>query len=353
MLLPLTACGWEKTVTIYVPIEEKHYWKGELSVTFTYRYDDRARVVGIESAWKGGSDGPYSQIDEITYDEYGTISKTVCRYVYEDESIQVEPVTTEYDPTYTDGKLTSFTDQVGKVDARVELQYDDRGQISLMRYVYEREDTTPQLVFCQWLKFVYDEDGRLIEEYQCGKSRHRTGREFTISSTIKSVEYVYDENGKLTQIHQGLFTQEGEIAPEQLEELEISPREHWYLYYDQDGKLACANEGEENTHDGSASPAYTDPNYTFDKHGNPTRVQLSENAYIEYTYQAMKVKKSDARMARQLLNSFEVMRITRGHAIADPLSYVIAYYPNYLLQIQYTSHSYLIYRPYWDAPYGG
>ena len=62
---------------------------------------------------------------------------------------------------------------------------------------------------------------------------------------------------------------------------------------------------------------------------------------------------SDARMARQLMNSREIFLKRKGYAYMDPLSYTVADATCYAMQSYYVDHSYLVYHPYWDAVYGG
>lgn len=352
MLLPLTACGWEKTVTFYVPTEQRVYFNGELDHTILYQYDDRARVVRAEMVQEHATYGTYSEITEFTYDEHGTISKIVGETVCQDANIHFGPYITEYTLTYTDDRLTSYTrNEEGDYEyPTAEFEYDSKGRITQINYVYESEEMKALTGREEWQKYVYDKKGNLIQEYGCYRQRNS---ELAYKSIINYLEYGYDKDGKLTTIDWKFHLSEELMSADQVGELEFSDRDQFFLYYDTEGKLACVNKQEEITHDGSPSTVYSNPDNTFDEHGNLIRFQYGNRGYIEYTYQAMEVTESDARMARQLMNSREISLEFKGCAYMDPLSYTVADATFCAMQSYYVDHSYLIYRPYWDAAYGG
>ena len=338
MLLSLFGCSKEeaqeeKIVTIYVVTEQKTYSNGELTSTANVEYDDQGRPTVWDYVWTDGS----LCKTELTYDQAGNVISAWNTYFFANrngmERLQ------NMDLTYTNGLLTGMrVNENGKCVNELKLSYNSKGQLVLVEYPLTEASKGGPL----WQSFEYDKYGRLTQETWCRSMPSGLGSAQELYSVSRNC-YIYDAKGRLTEQYlcsgQGMFP----VSPKNVEEMElaVSPSSHYFFHYDKTGKLAYVGASEEDVYSGGSAEIYSDPDYIFDANGNLIRNHTGEGSWVEYTYQAIQVSESDARMHKALIHSgYGLMTPYAVNATADPLFWeicpVLLYYP--MMRVEYVSH---------------
>ena len=307
-----TATGPQPKVTIYVVTEQKNYTKNELESTASFQYDAHGRPTTVGFAMADGS----GRKCEIAYDEAGNMvwHQKTRTYTDGEESVQEW----NWNLTYTDGLLTKAERPKDDGTAyTLHFRHDDAGRLVLVEYPEPEKGASGYI----WQNYVYDENGRLTSETRCifyavglfgAHGYYQCSR----------VCYMYDENGKLTEQYFCSAQSDDEIAPEELDELDfrVSPFEHFFFYYDEEGKLAYVGDGADDTYSGGSATIYSDENYTFDENGNLVRVQIDSHSWVEYTYKAIEINESDVIMHKRLIHGISDFALsnTKNNTM-DPL----------------------------------
>ena len=340
ILLSLAACkdsgsGSEEKVTIYVVTEQKIYRNGELTVTAAFEYDDHGRptVMGFELADGSG------RKSELTYDEYGNLIGDTRTYLYADNS-ENHSQQINWNLTYTEGLLTRAERNLDGYTFT--FSYNKKRQLVLVEYSQPEEGMGPSF----WQSYDYDADGKLIRETRCGIQ----GGEYIYSRYC----YFYDEQGRFIEQYYCSAVSDTRLDPDALDQLDfkVSPVEHFFLYYDEEGKLAYVGNGPEDTYPGGSAAIYSDEQYTFDENGNLVRVDQgkgfgnSGSSWIEYTYKAIEVSKSDAIMHKRLLHGISQFTLSyTDKNTMDPLFWEMCPIMLYVNNLQNMNFYYLIPYP--------
>lgn len=312
LLLSLASCSLlQKKQTLYVVTGQKQYVDGQLRYSATFEYDDHGRplVVDLEK------DGERMLRSELKYDKYGNpIRESVTQILSGPEY----RYTTDYNLTYAGERLTRVeTLREGEQMEALNLHYDSDNRLVLVEYDAQ-EDKAGHL----WQSYVYDEDGRLIRETRC--TRYPGSRWADEQFSYNQVRYSYDVLGRLTEqcfLSPQKFM-EKQLTPEEAETLDfdVSEAEHYFFYYDNEGRLAYVGDGPEDTYPGGSAEIYSDKDYTFDENGNLVRVQWDERRWEEYTYEAIELAQEDAVMAKRLMHGVHnTMTQYTAFAQMDPL----------------------------------
>ena len=308
ILLGMTACNRpDRLTTVYVVVGQKNYVKGELSSSASFRYDDHGRPVMVEVLMADGS----GEKVELQYDQYGNRAKQIITLKRANVA-EGHGVPTDWNLTYADGLLTHaemIYDGEDTPQYIIDFYYDGHQRLVLAEYGYPNGGG-----YTRWLSYAYDKDGRLIHETRCAPN----GSKFSYSRFC----YIYDAKGRLIEQY-GAFANTKEVLPtEEADALEFTVKdvEHFFFYYDQEGKLAYVGDGADDTYSGGSAAIYSDERYTFDDNGNLLRVQQGEDSWVEFTYEAMEMRQSDAAMHRRLchgIDGFIPPYLT--YAIMDPV----------------------------------
>ncbi len=366
MLFSITACGDEtaphvqgsdtqKTLIIYVVTEQKNYTNGELTSSATFQYDacGRPTVIERKQYHDDTSYGDMIEKLELTYDEHGNRIRQVYTEAYPDiDTTRQRQI--DFALTYTNGALTHCDYSSGSENETFlgyDLQYDAQGRLIQVTYNYTEEEIEPSTGRTCWESYTYDKNGKLVAETVCTQSA--SGDYYmgiTVSYSLQRVCYTYNEKGQVTERYLMGTRQDKPISPDEAEKLTYNrPSEQFYFYYDGKGKLARTASGAEYDHDGSSAAIYTDPQYTFDEHGNLLRFQKSDDNWVEYTYMAMEVRSSDAEMAKHLMHGIDkTMRRYMELSLMDPLYWTIG--PKYLYynDVCVNDFYYLVANPLWQ-----
>ncbi len=298
----------EEMVTIYVVTEQIRYVNGEISSTATFEYDDHGRPVMVQFVEADGR----GKRSDLVYDEQGNLVGDYWTYLYADENNSTTP--TDWSLTYSDGLLTRAERPQDEDAYALKFSYDSEKRLVLVEYLQPNESVGGYL----WQNYEYDQQGRLIREARCTLHVAGVGA-YTNEYQYRQICYFYDEQGRLTEQYSRAAASKTDVKPEGLDELDlkVSLREHYFFYYDEEGKLAYVGEGEEDAYPGGSAEIYSDEKYTFDENGNLVRIEKelksgqTEPDRIEYTYKAMEVSKSDAIMHRRLIHG--ISRFTLPH----------------------------------------
>ena len=316
LLLSLAACaesgiGSNKKVRIYVVTEQKIYENGELVCSATFEYDDHGRptVVGFVMA-----DGT-GRKSELTYDKQGNLVGDARTYLYANSS-ENRTQQTDWTLTYTDGLLTRAERPHGDKTYALDFSYNDDEQLILAEYPHPDEGMGPYF----WQSYDYDADGKLIRETRCSIQNG----EYIYSRYC----YFYDEQGRFVEQYYCSAVSDTRLGPEALDQLDfkVSPYEHFFLYYDEEGRLAYIGDGAEDTYPGGRAEIYSDENYTFDENGNLVRIEQGkklghdEPSWTEFTYKAIELTESDAVMHKRLIHGISNFTLSyTANNTMDPL----------------------------------
>lgn len=338
MLLSLFGCSKEeaqeeKIVTIYVVTEQKNYFNGELTSTANFEYDGQGRLTVWGYVRTGGS----SCKTELTYDQAGNVTAARDTYLFNngDEIATLQNM----DLTYTNGLLTGMrVNKNGQCVNELKLSYNSKGQLVLVEYPLAEAAKGGPL----WQSFEYDKYGRLTQETRCISMSAGPGSAQELYYVSRNC-YIYDAQGRLTEQYLCSGQRLAPVSPKNVEEMELAviPSSHYFFHYDKAGKLAYVGASEEDVYSGGSAEIYSDPDYIFDANGNLIRVHSGEGSWVEYTYQAIQVSESDARMHKALIHSgYGLMTQYAVNATADPLFFdicpVLLYYP--MMRVEYVSH---------------
>ncbi len=329
--------GSEDMVTIYMVTGQKIYKNGELVATATFEYDDYGRptVIGFEEADGSGRKA------ELTYDQMGNLVGEHNTYLYANGEESVQQL--DWNLTYTDGLLSRAERLSSDGESYVlNFGYDDNKQMVFVEYPQPEEGMGGKT----WQSYAYDEDGKLIQETRCVDNFGEY--------SYNRVCYFYDDQDRLTEQYFCTARSDALVGPEELDQLvfEISRFEHYFFYYDEKGKLAYVGEGAEDTYDGGRAWIYSDEDYTFDENGNLVRIDQGiklgqkESDWIEYTYKAITVQKSDAVMHKRMIHGISafVQSATRYNT-QDPLFWEMCPKALYSYHLQGMTFYYLIPYP--------
>lgn len=277
----------DEMMTIYVVTGQKNYKNGEIESTATFAYDDRGRPTMVEFVRADGT----GRKSELAYDEQGNLIGDTRTYLYADSS-KNHPQQINWNLTYTDDLLTRA--ERNPDGYTFTFSYNKQRQLVLVEYPQPEKGVGGDF----WQSYDYDADGKLTRETRC---HHQSG-EYIYSRYC----YFYDEQGRMAEQHYCYAVSDTCLDPEALDQLEfkISPFEQFFFRYDEEGGLAYVGDGQEDTYPG----IYSDEKYTFDENGNLVRVDQgkgwgqSESSWIEYTYEAIELSKSDAIMHKRLIH---------------------------------------------------
>ena len=324
LLLSLAACAGKKE-RIYVVTAQKNYKNGEIVSTATFEYDDLGRPTAISFERADGT----GRKSELTYDKAGNLISELDTYLYADNS-ENNSQQLDWNLTYTDDLLTRAEKIYGDETYVLKFSYNDKGQLTQVEYPQPAEGKGGD----SWQTYAYNEDGRLTQETRCS---YRGGG----GNNYARVCYVYDAQGRLTEQYFCYAESDSPVDPESQDELDfkVSPLEHFYFYYDEEGKLAYIGESEEDAYPGGSAPIYSDEDYTFDTNGNLVRVQRGPNEWVEYTYEAIEMRKSDVVMHKRLIHGISkfMLSYTENNTM-DPLFWAMcppALYSSHLCSMQF------------------
>lgn len=352
--------GPDEMVTIYVVTKQKNYTKGEESFSASFRYDERARLTGIEMENKSEDYGSRVQTAEMMYDDYGNRIKQTYSDAYLDLDRKYDR-TMSYLLTYTDGVLTRCDypeEEQTASEAGFDVEYDEQGRLKLITSKNLDSEIQYNYYYNRWTGYTYDEEGRLLEETQCGLVyEHIEGGWLEDDQPlwktrydVRKACYKYDEDGKLIECFYKSAQSYDEVTPDNAAMLEYGAAgNQFFFHYDAEGNFAKATTDKDYVHDGSSASAYSDPDYTFDENGNLVRAQHDDNSWTEYTYMALDVTQADAEQARRLMHCISICpQYADSVWILDPLFWEIG--PRYWYYPPCAQHtfSYLIPNPLWE-----
>lgn len=347
--------GPKDTVTIYVVTEQKQYEKGEVRFSASFRYDERARLTGIEMENKSEDYGSRVQTAEMMYDAYGNRVTMTYSDSYPDLDAKYDR-TMSYLLTYTDGLMTRCDypeEEQTASEAGFDVEYDEQGRLKLITFRNVEGEIQYYYSYSRWIGYTYDEAGRLLEETNCFlvyETIENGGMEHKTRYEVQKACYKYDEAGKLMECFYKSARSYDEVTPANADMLEYGAAgNRFFFHYDAEGKFAKATTDENYVHDGSSASAYSDPDYTFDENGNLVRVQHDDNSWTEYTYMALEVSKADAERARRLTHCISICPQYADSAwVLDPLFWELG--PRYWYYPPCAQHtfSYLIPNPLWE-----
>ncbi len=329
VLLSLVACGKsseeEKMTTLYLVTKIKDYNNGDIRVSH-FQYDDHGRPIQMEV-----DAGDYVTKMELTYDDHSNLANTKRTDILPSGSTSVPRTSPSL--TYSGNQLTRVVYNTRPDwSCGLDLEYDSAGRLTLVVCDEEYADK----VAYPWHRFSYDDQGRLIKVTTCcqatgtisGASGH------SIVYYLQSEHYRYDAAGNLSENYWTMSDSYLRITPEeadQIEETQMDRDSDHYFYHYADGKLDRI-EDRNGKQVYSRSEFYSNPDYTFDEQGNLIRVQTSDTAWTEYTYEAIEVRETDAVMAKRLMRGILDNLGIRSSAVMDPMAYHILPRRNYSLE---------------------
>ncbi len=298
----------EETVTIYVVTERKQYVDGALSNHTVVTYDDKARPLTITQE----EIGVQTKEIALTYDEYGnrTQKATTTTMAGRGEPYQYQ---TDYTLTYTDGLLTHCEKPYKDAFLGMDFVYDEAGRLTVIQF----DEIYTELAYACWIRFTYDDQGRLAEETLC--KRQTGNREIPYYYFLTRIRYSYGDDGRLSAYSLSSHRSDTPVSAEASAQVafENEAYERYYFYYDQAGRLAYVMDTPLENYDGSSAAIYSNTAYSFDEHGNLVREDYGAGNYTQYSYAAFELKKSEAKLARRL--SHGITGDTEDALQLDPL----------------------------------
>lgn len=314
LLIPALFPKSEETVTVYLLTGRTEWIDGEQTSKTVVEYDELGRPTAIR--W----DDMRTVECTMKYDRYGnrTEEKSTTTISYMDANGVAQEIS--YGDTYTydfeyrdDGRIRKCTvfrtdgEETVEVE-KLKFTYDDHGNVILVEYDWSPDDAYSPA----WDHYVYDEQGRLVQETFCMFSKLMGADPKDLTQIhLTRYTYGYDENGDLDRLCRSGAVFTGTQAPEydELEGVELTQYEEYSLNI-RNGHILiedCEDLLDENGNPSGAGD-------TFDEHGNLIReegtvqrkvdgVTVEYEAVTEYTYEAVELPKSDAQRAQRLMEA--------------------------------------------------
>lgn len=319
-----------KKQTYYFLKEKRMYIKDEQRQSVSFSYDKHGRPTAIELKLEENK----THKAEIEYDKKGNKIKEVYAIT---TSGGTRTRQTEYQLTYDGDKLIrSENNYDGRKDVALDIEYDNKGRITMITYDTEGTDPGDTL----WHSFTYDAKGRLIQETACTNK---------VGYALEQVQYKYNDDTHSVVI--GFFASGNypePFKPGAENELKLQLRQYYYFFFNKNGELIHTDPTED-IYTGEDLSIAKNPEYNFDKNGNLISYNSGETR-IEYEYIELKLTKEEAELAMRFKHGIsEELQTYSMFTTADPI-YPEVGVPHFVIPMLYTSVYYLIPYPMWGVP---
>ena len=288
----------EEMVTVYLLSSRKEYVNGELTAETRVKYDDMGRPVLFSST------GKREMQCAVEYDDHGNRIRET--FTEEMTSTDKSGETNSWTLETTDTVEYEYNDEGQAVKAELfwddklaytcNLTYDRRGNLTLAEYQYSGKPAG----LC-WAHFVYDSQGRLVEETFCTAVEMTVDQQELsfVQSRLQRYAYSYNEDGSCVQVtwSSAGAEREGPVEASEMGELDFEIRETLDYTFTRSGIPVVLRDDFPLDENGDPQQE----GWTFDDHGNLIRIEKAEETVVEYTYEAFKLPKSDAQKAQRMM----------------------------------------------------
>lgn len=301
----------EETVTLYLLTGRTQWHDSEKVSQTVVEYDE----LGRPTRFSLDSSQEYMDMDcSVSYDSHG--NRTEEAYTNYFQSAPRE-ISQEYDYSYDSNgnirKCTVYNASSEKREKLLSMDFtcDSRGNILHVEY-----DLGSATYGNAWDHYVYDSQGRLLQETFCifEDLSVRPGSqipEHIYDSNLTRYCYTYDENGDPDSIRRSSARVTGPeiVAYNEVNDTEFVVAEEHSVEL-RNGHILV--QGHEDLLDKNGNPST--PGDVFDSHGNLLREEdtyskkvdgqtVEGREVIEYTYEKVELPLSDARKAQRLMES--------------------------------------------------
>lgn len=305
----------EEMVTVYLLSSRKEYVNGELTAEARVKYDDTGHPVLFSST------GKMEMQCAVEYDDHGNRIRET--FTEEKTSTDKSGETNSWTYETSDAVEYEYNDEGQAVKATLyrndtpglicDLTYDRRGNLTLVEYHYSGTLAGPY-----WAHFVYDSQGRLVEETFCQAFETPIGDQGAsfVRSLLYRYSYSYNADGSGVQVTGSYASVESEtpVQVSELDDIDYGREETYDFSFTRSGIPVVLRD--DFTLDENGDPQQE--GWTFDDHGNLIRIEKAEETVVEYTYKAFRLPKSDAQKAQRMMrlsnmpDSISIYSVTIG-----------------------------------------
>lgn len=288
----------EEMVTIYLLSSRKEYVNGELKSEIQVEYDDMGHPVLFSMT------GSREMQCAVEYDDHGNRIRET--FTEEMTSTDKSGETNSWTYETSDAVEYEYNDEGQAVKATLyhndtpglicDLTYDRRGNLTLVEYHYSGTLGGPY-----WAHFVYDSQGRLVEETFCQAGETPIGDQGAsfVHSALQRYSYSYNADGSGVQVTGSYASVDSEtpVQVSELDDIDYGREETYDFSFTRSGIPVVLRD--DFTLDENGDPQQE--GWTFDDHGNLIRIEKAEETVVEYTYEAFRLPKSDAQKAQRMM----------------------------------------------------